>query len=120
MSVLLTASFPRLPLQIGGIYNSIIRTTKFPILHKEVSPLSLTPVKTLVPFHMLCLVGYTNSFLMYSTPLNIKSIHSLLEYPLLCLAKHCFAAQQYYVSSIFISLSVPVTVYANSMDILSS
>ena len=37
---------------------------------------------------------------MYSKLLNIKSIHSLLEYPMLCLAKHCFTAQQYYMSSI--------------------
>ena len=40
---------------------------------------------------------------MYSTLLNIKSIHSLLEYPLLYLVKHSFTAQQIYVSSMFVS-----------------
>ena len=83
---------------------SIFQTSKFPILHKKGSPLSLRTVKTLNSFRMLCPVDRTNSFLIYSTLLNIKSIHSLLEYPLLCLAKHCFTAQQNYVSSILLCI----------------
>ena len=71
--------------------------------HKEGSLLSLRAVKTLSSFRILCHVGRTNSSLIYSTLLSIKPIHSLLEYPLLYLAKHCFTAQQIYVSSILIT-----------------
>ena len=97
MFILLNSSHNNLYISILNFKSPIYRE------HKEGPLLSLRAVKILDSFRVLCPVGRANSFLIYSTLLNIKPLHSLLEYSLLCLAKHCFTAQQYYMSSIFVN-----------------